>query len=75
MSDNKLLRLPEVLSLTGLSRSSLYQKIKAKDFPNQVHLGARAVAFSSAAVQKWIEDRIARARPAQRTAVANAIQP
>jgi prophage regulatory protein len=73
MSDNKLLRLPEVLSLTGLSRSSLYQKIKAKDFPNQVPLGARAVAFSSAAVQKWIEDRIARAGPAQRT-VAAAIQ-
>jgi prophage regulatory protein len=74
MSDNKLMRLPEVMAVTSLSRSGLYQRIKSGDFPSQVQLG-RAVAWDSAQVQKWISDRIARARPAQRTVAANVIQP
>jgi prophage regulatory protein len=73
-AEKKLLRLPEVLGCTGLSRSGLYQMIKAEDFPSQVPLGTRAVAWDSAEVQAWIADRISRARPAQRTVVANGIQ-
>ena len=67
MPDKKLLRLPEVLGCIGLSRSTVYQMIKAKEFPPQVRLGARAVAWDSAQVQAWIADRIARARPDQCT--------
>ncbi len=65
MPDKKLLRLPEVLGCIGLSRSTLYQMIKAKDFPSQVRLGPRAVAWDSEQVQAWIADRIARATPDQ----------
>ena len=65
MPDKKLLRLPEVLGCVGLSRSTVYQMIKAKEFPRQVRLGARAVAWDSAQVQAWIAERIARARPDQ----------
>jgi prophage regulatory protein len=71
--DNKLLRLPAVLAATGLSRSGLYQKLKANDFPPQVFLGTRAVAWDAAQVQTWIADRIARARPDRRTVAANAV--
>ena len=63
MSDRKLLRLPAVLGCTGLSRSTLYQMIKAKEFPRQVRLGARVVAWDSAQVQEWIADKIAGAGP------------
>jgi prophage regulatory protein len=75
MDDKKLLRLPCVLSCTGLSRSALYQKIKAKDFPSQVRLGTRAVAWDSAQIQAWIADRIARAIADEHTVVTDAIQP
>ena len=71
MPDNKLLRLPKVLAATGLSRSGLYQMIQSGDFPSQVRLGTRAVAWDSERVQAWIADRIARAAahdPAFRTA-------
>ena len=63
MSDKKLLRLPAVLRCTGLSRSTLYQMIKTKEFPHQVRLGVRVVAWDSAQVQEWIADKIARAGP------------
>jgi prophage regulatory protein len=73
MSDNRLLRLPDVLAATGLSRSGLYQMIKSGDFPSQVLLHTRAVAWDSEQVQAWILDRIARARPDRRTVIANAV--
>jgi len=40
---SKILRLPSVIELTGLSRSSIYAQIAHGTFPKQVSLGARAV--------------------------------
>ncbi|EMK6951137.1 AlpA family phage regulatory protein, partial [Vibrio cholerae] len=41
----RLIRFREVLTMTGLSRSSLYRFIEEKQFPPQVQLGGRAVAW------------------------------
>ncbi len=46
----KLIRLPDVLSLTGICRSSLYSKIKKGLFVPPVQIGARSVA--------WIESEV-----------------
>jgi prophage regulatory protein len=54
-----LLRLPQVESLVGLKRSSIYRRIAAGDFPKPISLGGRAVAFPASQVQQWIADRIA----------------
>lgn len=51
---NTLLRLPEVLRRTGLSRASLYRLIAARQFPPQVKISARSSAWSERAVQTWI---------------------
>lgn len=40
----RILRLPAVKDRTGLSRSSVYEKIATGDFPKPISLGARAVA-------------------------------
>ncbi len=53
-----ILRLPQVLSRTGLSRSLLYQKINEGTFPKQIPLGVRAMGFSETAVNRWIQDQI-----------------
>jgi prophage regulatory protein len=58
----KLLRLPEVKIRSGLSRSTLYNKIKNNEFPAPVNLGGRAVAWVDAEIQSWIEARIQSAR-------------
>jgi prophage regulatory protein len=54
---NRLIRLPEVLYLTGLSRSALYRLEKAGAFTGRVRLSARAAAWKLDAVQEWIESR------------------
>ena len=54
---DRLLRLPEVLQLTGLSRSTLYRKVKEGDFPCPVKLGKRAVGWRESEVIAWINAR------------------
>ena len=57
MSD-KLLRLPEVKNRTGLSRSTIYNRIADGTFPKSVSLGQRAVGWIEAEVDEWIKSRI-----------------
>ena len=51
-------RMPTVQSRTGLSKSTIYERIAQGSFPEPVPLGARAVGFLSTEVQDWIEERI-----------------
>lgn len=65
----RLLRIDEVRTLTGLSRSSLYEAIKQGRFPPAVKIGLRAVAWKASDVEAWIAARPAAAvelRPAVR---------
>ena len=56
MNDQALLRLPEVMRLTGYGRSSVYALIKQAKFPASVRLaGGGAVAWRSAEIRAWIE--------------------
>lgn len=54
----RLIRLKEVMSTTGLSRSSIYKYIAADRFPASVPLGGRAVAWVESEVQHWITEVI-----------------
>lgn len=49
-------RLPDVMRITALSRTTLYRRIAEGRFPSPVHLGGRASAWPSAALQAWIDD-------------------
>lgn len=60
MSDPKLiriLRLRQVIELTGYSRGSIYRLSKAGKFPKFVKLSEKAVGFRSDDIQSWIESR------------------
>lgn len=58
----RLIRFREVLTMTGLSRSSLYRFIEENQFPPPVQLGGRAVAWVEGEVQEWIAQRITNRR-------------
>lgn len=58
----KILKLPQVMEVTSLSRSSIYAYIKAQKFPPQINIGVKAVGWDSLAIEKWLEDRIAASR-------------
>jgi len=51
------LRLKNVLAVTGLGRSTVYDLIKKNKFPNAVNIGARSVAWRSDDIESWLESR------------------
>ena len=57
----KLLKIKDVQYRCGISRSMIYVLIKRGDFPKQVHLGPRAVAWNSREIDDWIAQRCNRA--------------
>ncbi len=54
----KILRLPQVIEMTGLPRSTIYALIKDNAFPKQVPLGRRAVGWIEQEIQDWIDGKI-----------------
>lgn len=54
----RLLRLPEVESMVGLRKSSIYDAMKRGEFPSPVKLSRRAVCWPASAIDAWIADRI-----------------
>ena len=55
----RMLRRREVEALTGLSRSTIYEWIRASRFPRPIVLGARMVRWQQQDIEQWIKDRIA----------------
>lgn len=51
-------RLPQVQARTQLSRSEIYRRIAAGDFPRPVELTERSRAWYSAEIDQWISGRI-----------------
>ena len=50
----RIIRIKEVISMTGLSRSRLYQYIQEERFPASVSRGGNSVGWVESEVQKWI---------------------
>ena len=55
----RVLRLPEVLVRTGLSKSSIYLRISQGSFPKPIPLGGRSVGWVEEQVEQWLERQIA----------------
>lgn len=58
----KIIKLPEVIDLTSLSRSSIYQLISEGKFPKQIHLSERSVGWVLSEVQEFISNKIKESR-------------
>ena len=54
MQVNGLLRLSQVLAMVGLSKSTLYRKVKAGLFPAPIKLSANLVVWRQQDVVEWI---------------------
>ena len=55
----RLIRIDEVISQTGLNRASVYRE---SGFPRPIKISARASAWIESEVQDWIRQQIARQR-------------
>ncbi|REC94964.1 helix-turn-helix transcriptional regulator [Kushneria indalinina] len=54
----RLLKLKDVMFLTGLARSTVYKYIAMGTFPKPVSLGERNVAWVEDEINNWIESKI-----------------
>ena len=59
-----IIRRPQVEARTGLSRTSIYNRIRAGTFPAPVSLGGKAVGWIEAEVNAWIASQIEKSRKA-----------
>lgn len=53
MMIKKIYRLPEVMNMTGLSRSSIYLRISTNEFPKPVKIGRRAIGWPEDSIIAW----------------------
>jgi len=54
----KILRLGQVIDMTGLGRSMIYQMESELRFPKRVKIGTRAVGWIEQEVKAWLLKRI-----------------
>lgn len=61
-----ILRRKSVEARTGLSRSTIYTRVREGTFPRPIALGddARAVGWIEAEINTWIAEQIAKSRAA-----------
>lgn len=53
---DKILRIPEVVIRTGLSRSTIYRKIKEGSFPAQLRISDHCCGWRASALDRWMAD-------------------
>jgi prophage regulatory protein len=52
---DRVLRLPEVKRLTGLSRTTIWEQEKAGKFPRHVQISGRAIGWFESQIAAWLE--------------------
>jgi prophage regulatory protein len=58
----RFFRLKDVKAITGLSKSTIYERISAGSFPKQILIGPRTAAWLDSDIQDWIDSQVAAAR-------------
>ncbi|AZB97917.1 AlpA family transcriptional regulator [Acinetobacter baumannii] len=62
---NQIIRIKEVIAVTGISRSVIYEKLNPQSkcydstFPKPIKLSVNCVGWSALEVNQWIERRLA----------------
>jgi len=57
-----ILRLKAVKERVGLSRSTIYARVKPGEFPEPIALGVPAVGWLDAEIEEWLSEQIRRSR-------------
>jgi prophage regulatory protein len=58
MRNRSILRRKQVETRTGLSRSTIYLRIKKGSFPKPIKLGERSVGWISSEIDDWVDDKV-----------------
>lgn len=61
----RILRLPEVLNRTGLSRTTIWRLMRAGQFPASVQITAALTGWYEDEIVAWVEARPRRTQPTE----------
>lgn len=56
-TDNRIIRMPQVIDMVGVCKASIYLMVKRGDFPAPLKLGPRASGWVLAEIEAWISER------------------
>ena len=59
MCEDRFVRLKELITIIGLSRSTVYALIAKDKFPKPIHLTARTSVWRLSIIMEWAESRLA----------------
>lgn len=62
MTNQKVLRISDVMERTGLAKPTIYKLISAERFPPSIKLTRRASGWIADEVDRWVEERIRESR-------------
>ena len=54
---SRMLRMPEVMARAGLSRTTIWRRVRAGTFPAPISLGENSVGWPEHMITEWIESR------------------
>ena len=54
----KLLRLRDVIKMTSLTRTTIYNYMEEGKFPKNIHLGPKISVWIEREIQEWINSQI-----------------
>ena len=54
-SEPKILRLPEVARLTGLSKGTIHRRYREGTFPRPLKLGVQSIGWRRKDIDDWLE--------------------
>ncbi|TDX23308.1 AlpA family transcriptional regulator [Modicisalibacter xianhensis] len=54
----RLIKLKDVMYITGLARSTVYKYISEESFPKPVFLGKRNVAWVENEIEEWVLEKV-----------------
>mgnify|MGYP003678421193 FL=1 len=57
-TEHQIIKLPSVINIAGISRTSIYNRIEDGTFPKQISLGERSVGWIKSEILEWIDSRI-----------------
>lgn len=55
---NRFIPLDVVLDRVCMSKSQLYRKIQAGEFPRGIPLGSQKIAFLESEIDRWMSERL-----------------
>jgi prophage regulatory protein len=57
-SNTNIIRLPQAIQKTGLSRSTIYSLISRGEFPQKIQLSTRSIGFLESEINDWVTSKV-----------------